>query len=314
MPAVGLGLWKVPKAVCASTVTSAIRMGYRHLDSACDYGNEKEVGQGIKAAIDEGLVTREELWVTSKLWNTYHRKEHVEAACQRTLADLSLSYVDLYLVHFPIALKYVPPSVRYPPEWIYDPDAVAPKMEIDESVPFRETWEGMEQLASLGVCKNIGVCNVNTALLRDLLSYASIPPAVLQMELHPYLQQPKLLRFCAENSIAVTGFSPLGAGSYVELGGATMAESALNDATVTRLAKAHGVSPAQLLLRWALQRGISVVPKSSKPERLTQNLALSGFELSDEQMAEMATLDRHHRYNDPGVFCESMGVFCPIYD
>ena len=136
------------------------------------------------------------------------------------------------------------------------------------------------------------------------------------MELHPYLQQPKLLRYCAEQGIAVTGFSPLGAGSYVELSMATAADSALADPTVEKLAAAKGVSPAQLVLRWALQRGISVVPKSTQPARLAQNLAVAAAvpALSEAEMAEMAALDRHRRFNDPGDFCEGMGVFCPIYD
>jgi len=288
-------------------------MGYRHLDCACDYGNEAEVGEGIRQAIAEGLVTREELWVTSKLWNTYHRSEHVEPACRKTLADLGLSYVDLYLVHFPIALAYVPFETRYPPEWLHDPGASQPAMLMDP-VPFRETWEGMEDLERQGLAKNIGVCNLNTAGLRDLLAYAATPPAVLQVELHPYLQQPQLLKFARQHGIAVTGFSPLGAGSYVELDMARPAESALQDPAVLELAAAHGVSPAQLVLRWAVQRGTSVVPKSTQAERLEENLQLGGFSLSEEEMAKMAALDKHKRFNDPGVFCEGMGVFCPIYD
>ena len=117
MPAIGLGLWKIPTDVCSDVVYNALKEGYRCLDSACDYGNEAEVGQGIKRAIDEGVVKREELWITSKLWNTYHRKEHVREACVRTLKDLKLEYLDLYLVHFPIALKFVPFEKRYPPGW-----------------------------------------------------------------------------------------------------------------------------------------------------------------------------------------------------
>ena len=119
MPAVGFGTWKVPRYATADAVLAAIRLGYRHLDCACDYGNEAEVGAGIQAAIAEGLGTRDELWITSKLWNTYHAREHVELACRKTLADLGVDYVDLYLVHFRIALKFVPFETRYPPEWIY---------------------------------------------------------------------------------------------------------------------------------------------------------------------------------------------------
>jgi diketogulonate reductase-like aldo/keto reductase len=134
------------------------------------------------------------------------------------------------------------------------------------------------------------------------------------VELHPYNQQPKLLRYCQEEGIAVTGFSPLGAGSYIELNMATADDSALTNPEINELATVKGVSPAQLILRWALQRGISIVPKSTQEARLKQNLDLDGFELSGEEMATMAVLDQGRRYNDPGVFCLGMGAFCPIYD
>ena len=216
MPLVGLGLWKIGRDVVADTVVEAIRAGYRHLDSACDYGNEKEVGIGIRRAIEEGLCTREELWVTSKLWNTFHAKEHVRPALERTLEDLGLDYLDLYLVHFPIALAHVPFETRYPPEWVHDPGAEVPTMR-ESNVPLEETWHAMEALFARELVHAIGVCNYNVALLRDLLNYARIPPAVLQVESHPYLAQERLLRFCREQDVAVTAYSPLGALSYVEL-------------------------------------------------------------------------------------------------
>lgn len=178
MPLVGFGCWKVAKEQMADTVYSAIKSGYRCIDEACDYGNEKECGQGIKKAIDEGLVTRKDLWVTSKLWNTYHRKEHVKMACKRTLEDLGVEYLDLYLIHFPISLKFVPFETRYPPEWFHDPNGADPRMEED-LVPMQETWEAMEELVSEGLVKNIGVCNMNCALLREILCYAKVKPSVL---------------------------------------------------------------------------------------------------------------------------------------
>ena len=125
IPGVGFGMWKVPKDACPDLVVGAIQAGYRHLDCAADYGNEKEVGEGIKKAIDAGLVKREDLWITSKLWNTYHEPKHVIPACKKSLNDLGLDYLDLYLIHFPISLKYVPFDVRYPPEWFFDPKAVS---------------------------------------------------------------------------------------------------------------------------------------------------------------------------------------------
>ena len=162
----------------------AIQSGYRLLDAASDYGNEQEVGLGIKKALADGLVTREQLWVTSKLWNTYHRKEHVRAACLRSLKDLGVDYLDLYLIHFPIALKFVPFEERYPAGWNYLADKAG--MEED-SVAYEETWRAMESLVREGLVRNIGVCNIGTTLLRDVLNYATIKPSVLQIEMHPYL-------------------------------------------------------------------------------------------------------------------------------
>ena len=135
IPKVGYGLWKVPQEQCADAVYNAIKIGYRHLDSACDYGNEVQVGEGIRRAIEDGLCSREELWITSKLWNTYHAKEHVKPALERTLNDLQLDYLDLYLVHFPIAQAFVPFETRYPPEWIHDPLGRKSGYEAGESPP-----------------------------------------------------------------------------------------------------------------------------------------------------------------------------------
>ena len=314
MPAVGLGLWKVERGAAPGLVEEAIRCGYRHLDSASDYGNESEVGVGLRSVLSAGLCRREDLWVTSKLWNTYHAPEHVRPAAERTLRDLGLDYLDLYLIHFPIALRFVPFEERYPPGWVYDPSAAKPRME-PAAVPLAETWGAMEELVDAGLVRRIGVCNYGVALLRDRLNYARVRPAVLQVELHPYLVQEKLVRFCRENGIGVTGFSPLGAPSYVPLGMAEPAESVLEEPIVRETARRLGRSPAQVVLRWAVQRGTAVIPKTSRPERLRENLALSDFELSAEETAAISRLDRGRRFNDPGVFCEqAFGTFFPIYE
>jgi D-xylose reductase len=314
MPVVGLGLWKVPREICADLVQQAIRAGYRHLDCACDYGNEVEVGSGVRSAVSAGTCRRKDLWVTSKLWNTYHRAEHVRPAVERSLRDLQLDYLDLYLVHFPIAQAFVPFEARYPPEWFYDPQAPEPRVRLVK-VPLSETWMAMEELVSAGLVRNIGVCNYNCALLRDLLSYARTPPAVLQVELHPYLSQEKLLRYCKENRIAVTGFSPLGALSYVELGMAGPEHSVLQEPVVRAAAQRHGKTPAQVVLRWGVQRGTAIVPKTVRTDRLVENLTLFDFKLSTEEVGAVSALNRDRRFNDPGVFCEAaFHTFCPVYE
>lgn len=314
LPSLGLGLWKIPPQQTAYMVQSAIEIGYRHIDAACDYGNEREAGEGIKIALDRGLCTRQQLWVTSKLWNTYHRPDHVRPALERSLRDLKLDYLDLYLIHFPITLKYVPMEERYPPGWIYDPACSTPRMVVD-SIPIAETWGAMEELQRSGLCRHIGVSNFCIALIRDLLASATIRPAVLQVESHPYLTQPNLLRYCQQEQIAYTAFSPLGAGSYVELGMASSSESVLQQPLIVELARKYSRTPAQITLRWAIQRGTAAVPKTSRVERLAENFRLFDFELDSQDLESISNLDRNQRFNDPGVFCEkAFGCFYPIFD
>ncbi|MEL7190239.1 MAG: aldo/keto reductase [Pseudomonadota bacterium] len=314
MPRIGFGLWKIPREDTAQAVVEAVSAGYRHFDSAADYANESETGEGIAQAIDSGLVTRDELWITSKLWNTFHAPEHVEEACRKTLNDLRVDCLDLYLIHFPIALEYVPIETRYPPEWLYDPDAAEPSMKLAK-VPLHATWKAMEALVEKGLTKRIGVCNYNSGLLHDLMSYATIKPAILQIEAHPYLTQERLIRLADQYGMDVTAFSPLGAQSYFELNMAEAGESLLGAAPVMVAAQAHGKTPAQVLLRWGVQRGTAVIPKTTKPARMVENLAIDDFELSAVEMAAISALNQNRRFNDPGAFTEgAFNTFHPIYD
>ena len=314
MPTIGLGLWKLPEQSVASTVVDAVAAGYRHLDSAADYGNESAVGEGLRQALKTSNVTRDDLWVTSKLWNTFHRPEHVRAACERSLKDLGLDCLDLYLIHFPIALKYVDFSERYPPEWIHDPEAEKPRMEPD-LVPIAETWGAMEGLVEAGLVKEIGVCNFNTGLLHDLIASARRKPALLQIESHPYLTQERLIRLAQQYEMAVTAFSPLGSLSYLELGMAEAQECLLDEPVICAAANRLQRSSAQILLRWGLQPGPAVIPKSSQLKRLRENIDVFDFSLSDAEMSAISALNRNRRFNDPGLFCdEAFGSFFPIYD
>lgn len=311
---VGLGLWKLPKDDCAEIVYNAIKMGYRHLDSACDYGNEIEVGQGIAKAISEDICTREDLRITSKLWNTYHSKEHVLPALEKSLADLGLTYLDSYLIHFPIAQPFVPFEERYPPEWVFNPDSTSPEMQT-APVPLHETWSAMEDLIEKGLVNKIGVCNYNSGLLHDLMSYAKIKPAQLQIESHPYLTQERLIRLATDYGIDVTTFSPLGALSYLELDMAEQTDSVLTQPVVTAAAQRLNKTPAQIVLRWGVQRGCTIIPKSSNLTRLKENISIFDFELSDEEMTGISNLNINKRFNDPGNFCEAaFNKFYPIYD
>ncbi|MBV7266088.1 aldo/keto reductase [Erythrobacter sp. WH131] len=314
MPRIGFGLWKIPRENTADCVVEAVKAGYRHFDSAADYGNEAQTGDGLAKAIADGLTTRNELWVTSKLWNTFHAPEHVEEACRKSLDDLKLDYLDLYLIHFPIALEYVPIEERYPPEWLFDPAAPNPAMKAAK-IPLHETWAAMEALVDKGLVKQIGVCNYNSALIHDLMSYARIKPAMLQIEAHPYLSQERLIRLAGQYGVDVTAFSPLGAQSYFELDMAAEGESLLGAAPVMVAADAHGKTPAQVLLRWGLQRGTAIIPKTTKPERMRENLDVFDFELSQVEMAAIGALNLNRRFNDPGTFTEAaFNTFHPIYD
>ncbi|KAF9156844.1 NAD(P)H-dependent D-xylose reductase (XR) [Actinomortierella ambigua] len=295
MPLLGMGVWKVPKNAAADTVYNAIKAGYRLLDCAADYGNEVEVGQGIRQAISEGLVTRADLFVTSKLWNTYHAKEHVPQACRRTLDDLGLDYVDLYLIHFPIALKYVPFEERYPAEW--------GNFEVDP-VPVHETWAAMEELVHKGWAKNIGVSNFSAALLMDVLSYCKIRPAVLHIEVHPYLSNNAMIDYAHKEGLAVQAYSSFGPQSYLEIGVNTGIKSLFEQEVLKKIGERHGKSIAQVILRWLVQKKVAVIPKSNNPVRVVENAQLFDFELTAEEMSDIEKLNKDFRINDPGVYAQ----------
>ena len=279
-------------AVCEIQTQSWLRV----LTVASDYGNEKEAGEGVARAIKDGLVKREELFLVSKLWNSFHDGPRVKPIAKKQLQDWGIDYFDLYIVHFPIALKYVDPSVRYPPGWSDENDKVTPS-----KASLAETWKAMEELVDEGLAKSIGVSNYNGALILDLYRYAKIIPATLQIEHHPYLTQEPLIQMCQERDIAVTAYSSFGPQSFLELEMQHAKDAPLlfENEAVKKIADKHSKTPAQVLLRWATQRNVAVIPKSNNQSRLAQNLDVCSFDLADSEIKEISGLNRNLRFNNP---------------
>jgi D-xylose reductase len=264
---------------------------------ATDYGNEVECGEGVARAIKDGLVKREELFIVSKLWNSFHDGDRVAPIVKKQLGDWGIDYFDLYLIHFPVATKYVDPSVRYPPGWQYEGDEIIPS-----KASIQETWTAMEGLVEAGLAKSIGVSNFQAQLLYDMMRYAKIPPATLQIEHHPYLVQEGLIRAAKQLGVTVTAYSSFGPSSFLEFDTMKHAHAAtllFKHDTITGIASKVGKTPTQVLLRWATQRGLAVIPKTQTPERLAQNLDCTGWDLSEEDIKAISALDINQRFNQP---------------
>ena len=309
LPQLGLGTFGITPAQITSggAIRNAIAAGYRLIDCAPVYFNEKEIGDALAEELGrpDAALKRDDLFVTSKLASPFHRKEHVEPALRKTLHDLRLDYLDLYLIHWPVAFNFVPiPEGRgWPNEDIDDSDG---GNNIDPTVSVRETWSAMEELIDKGLVKSIGVSNFPVALLHELLADCRIPPAVNQVELHPYLQQPRLVEYCKARGIKVQAYSPLGTPGYKEDG----EPSVLNDPVLVELAKEKGVSVSQLCIAWALKRGTYLNVKSSSLEHQQDNIAAlnNPIDLTDDDMVRIATLDRNFRYFRPEDWWGSIGA------
>jgi len=287
MPLLGLGTWKASPGEVWAAVREAIRLGYRHIDCASVYANEPEVGAAIGAAIAAGEVRREELWITSKLWCNAHGQANVEPALRRTLADLQLEWLDLYLVHWPVPIK---PGVAFP--------ASAADLLPPESVPLADTWAGMEAVLELGLTRHIGVSNLSSHKLQDLLTSAHQRPEVNQVERHPLLQQPQLLADCAAAGVHITAYSPLGSGDRPAALKGSDEPVLLENPVIAAIAAEHGCSPAQVLIAWQLQGGVSTIPKSVSPARLRENLAAADLQLTPADLERIAGLNQHRRLVD----------------
>lgn len=285
MPALGLGTWKSEQGEVYAAVKTAIKQGYRHIDCAPIYGNEKEIGQAVTDCIAEDIVSRDQLWVTSKLWNDAHAKTDVVPALKQTLNDLQLAYLDLYLIHWPVALQ----------KGVFFAQSASDMVSLTD-VPISETWQGMEESVSLGLAKHIGVSNFGVKTLQNLLSNCKIQPEMNQVECHPFLQQGVLLSFCKANNIHLTAYSPLGSFDRPEVLKAANEPRLLDDIVISEIAKKHNASTAQVLISWALHRDTSVIPKSVNPSRIAENLEAEQLQLSADEIKAMAALERDYRY------------------
>ncbi|KAK6337444.1 hypothetical protein TWF730_002843 [Orbilia blumenaviensis] len=266
IPAIGLGTWQSKPGEVRNAVSAALRAGYRHIDTALAYGNEREVGLGIK---DSG-VPREEIWITTKLDNTWHK--HVEEGLTSSLNSLGVEYIDLYLMHWPCSTA---PSEEGNPA-----SAPANPPVAYTDVDYLDAWREMEKLPASGRVRNIGVSNFDITQLNRLLRHAKIIPAVNQVELHPNNPTHSLTKFCADKGIHVTGYSILGSTN----------SPLVKDQTLAGIAQKHGRSIQQVLLAWGLHHGYSVIPKSVTEARIVSNFQVDGLVLAEEDLKALDTL------------------------
>ncbi|TDQ18778.1 alcohol dehydrogenase (NADP+) [Algoriphagus boseongensis] len=290
LPIVGLGTWKSKPGEVRQAVYWAIEAGYRHLDCAAIYQNENEVGQGITDALADGLVKRKDLFITSKLWNDSHRHEDVRPALETSLNKLRLDYLDLYLIHWPIAFK---PGVGFA------------KNREDyftyQDVPLTQTWEAMQEQKESGLAHHIGVSNFNEDKLKLILAMDGDKPEMNQIELHPFLPQEKLVNFCAENGILLTAYSPLGSPD-------SRAERHNNDPrllenpVVIEIAKKHGVGAGEVLIAYSVARDIAVIPKSINKERIISNFKAADLPLDSQDIKQLREIGVSHRFIDGSFF------------
>jgi alcohol dehydrogenase (NADP+) len=276
MPMLGFGTLIPDAAVTISATKEALKAGFRHFDAAERYRNETEVGIALQDGIAGG-IKREDIFVTTKLWNTNHRPERVEAAFEASLKRLQLDYIDLYLIHTPFAFQ---------PGEEQDPRDKDGNVIYDRGITLVDTWKAMENLVDGGKCRAIGLSDVNLEQLKEIYASARIKPAVVQVEAHPYLPETELLEFCKEKGIIFLAFAPLGHGIRPGL---------LENPVITGIALREGKTPAQVLLAWAIQRGTALLTTPKTAERAKENFDISP--LPEDAMSEINAIDTRQRYN-----------------
>jgi alcohol dehydrogenase (NADP+) len=296
MPAIGLGTFgsdHVTAHQVAEAVKGAAAAGYRHFDCASVYGNEKEIGVELNEIVRGGLA-REQLWIASKLWNDKHAEDDVIASCRQSLADLRLDYLDMYLVHWPFP-NFHPPGC--------DVSFRGSGAEAYIHEHFMLTWRKMEELVDKGHVRHIGTSNMTIPKLKLVLRDARIKPAVNEMELHPHFQQPELFEFVRAQGIEPIGYSPIGSPGRPDRDRTPDDTAPTEDPVIRTIAERRGVHPAEVCLKWAVQRGQTPIPFSVNPRNYTNNLrAVVDDPLTDEEMRAIAAIDRNCRLIKGQVF------------
>ncbi|KAK6494842.1 aldo-keto reductase family 1 member A1-A-like [Huso huso] len=290
MPLVGLGTWKSAPGEVKQAVLSALDSGYRHIDCAAAYGNEQEVGEALRERVGPGKpIKREHVFVTSKLWNTKHHPDDVEPACRKSLADLGLPFLDLYLMHWPMAFERG--KVAMP----RNADGTLRYADTD----YRDTWRAMEKLMDQGLVRAIGLSNFNARQTNDILGISKHKPVVNQVECHPHLTQKELLTHCRARGIMLTAYSPLG--SPDRPWASPEEPRLLDDPQIVALARRYGKTPAQVIIRWQVQRGVVCIPKSTTPSRIKENIQVFDFTLSEEDVKLIESFNRNERLIVPTI-------------
>lgn len=291
MPIIGLGTWKSKPGEVYQAIIWAIESGYRHIDCAAIYDNEKEVGNALHFAFQNGLVTREEMFITSKLWNSNHRLEDVHLALKKTLKDLKLEYLNLYLIHWPVSFKKGVGFAQNREEFYTYSD-----------VPLSQTWEGMEDCKNKGLTKHIGVSNFNISKLEEIIKNGQQRPEMNQVEMHPFNPQHKLVEYCRSQGIQMTAYSPLGSGDRSASVKKPNEPSLLENSIIVELANKYQVSPAQVLIAYAIHRDIVVIPKSVNEGRIKENLASLDIQFEKDDFEKLEKIEFRYRFIDGSFF------------
>uniref|UniRef100_A0A0N5CH74 Aldo_ket_red domain-containing protein n=1 Tax=Strongyloides papillosus TaxID=174720 RepID=A0A0N5CH74_STREA len=270
MPILGLGTWQSSSDEGKNAIKCALDNGYRLIDTAKFYENETEIGEVLKEYFESGKLKREDVFITTKLWCTHNRKEDVESELRNSLKRLQLDYIDLYLIHVPLC---------------YDHEFT----KIDETVKMEDTWKGMEDVYEKGLAKSIGVSNFSNEEISRIMEIAKVPIHNSQVELHIYWPQTEHQKVCKQYNISLTAYSPIGSpGRFnFKLGKFEESKVALEDEVALKLSKKYNKTTAQILLRHIIQKNICVIPKSSNPKRIIENLKIFDFSLTDEEMEEL---------------------------